>query len=79
MTDFKTIQFKTIQFKTIQTQLLEIGYLEQGPADGKPIILLHGWPYDAHIWDAVTGPLAEQGWHTYAPSLRGFGPDPLFG
>ena len=60
--------------KTLQTPLLEISYLEDGPADGKPIILLHGWPYDAHTWDAVTGPLAAQGWHTYAPYLRGFGP-----
>ena len=60
--------------KTLQTPLLEIGYLEQGPADGRPIIFLHGWPYDAHIWDAVAGPLAAQGWHTYAPYLRGFGP-----
>ena len=59
--------------KTIQTPLLDIAYLEAGPADGKPAILLHGWPYDAHTWDAVTGPLAEMGWHTYAPSLRGFG------
>ena len=67
--------------KTLQTPLLEISYLEDGPADGRPIVLLHGWPYDAHTWDAVTAPLAEQGWHTYAPYLRGFGPtrflDPL--
>ena len=62
------------EVKTIQTPLLEIGYLEDGPADGKPIILLHGWPDDAHTWNAVTGPLAEQGWRTYAPYLRGFGP-----
>ncbi len=48
-------------FKTIQTPLLDIAYLEQGPADGKPVILLHGWPYDAHTWDAVAGPLTELG------------------
>ncbi len=60
--------------KTIRTPLLEIGYLERGPANGRPIVLLHGWPYDAHTWDAVTEPLAAQGWHTYAPYLRGFGP-----
>lgn len=61
-------------FKTIQTPLLDIAYLEQGPANGKPIVLLHGWPYDAHTWDAVAGPLAGSGWRTLAPSLRGFGP-----
>jgi len=66
---------------TIQTPLLDIAYLEQGPADGKPIILLHGWPDDAHTWDAAAGALAEQGWRTLSPYLRGFGPtkflDPL--
>ena len=62
------------EIKTLRTPLLEIGYLEQGPADGKPILLLHGWPYDAHTWDAVTRPLAQRGWHTYVPYLRGFGP-----
>ncbi len=68
-------------FKTVQTPLLDVAYLEQGPANGKPVILLHGWPYDAHTWDAVGGPLAALGWRTLAPYLRGFGPtkflDPL--
>jgi len=59
------------QWKTIQTPLLDITCLEQGPADGKPVILLHGWPYDAHTWDAVAGPLAELSWRTLALYLRG--------
>jgi hypothetical protein len=25
-----------------------IGYAEDGPPEGKPVILLHGWPYDIH-------------------------------
>lgn len=48
--------------------------MESGPADGKPIILLHGWPDSARTWDLVTEKLAAQGWHTFAPSVRGFGP-----
>ena len=60
--------------KTVQTPLLEIAYLEQGPADGRPIVLLHGWPDDARTWDAVVGPLAQAGWRTLAPYGRGFGP-----
>lgn len=67
-------QAATDQVKTVQTSLLEVAYLEQGPADGKPILFLHGWPDDAHTWDAVAGPLAEAGWRTLAPYLRGFGP-----
>ncbi len=68
-------------FKTIQTPLLDIAYLEQGPSDGKPVILLHGWPDSARTWDPVTAALASQGWHTFALYVRGFGPtkflDPL--
>ena len=25
-----------------------IQYAEAGPADGPPVLLLHGWPYDIH-------------------------------
>ena len=42
----------------ISTRLLEIGYLESGPADGPPVILLHGWPSDPHDWDGVAPALA---------------------
>jgi len=31
----------------VATELLEIAYEETGPADGTPVVLLHGFPYDA--------------------------------
>src|SRR6476646_6528595 len=34
--------------KQIEAGLLNIGYAEAGPADGEPVILLHGWPYDIY-------------------------------
>jgi hypothetical protein len=34
--------------KQIDAGVLSIGYAEAGPADGWPVILLHGWPYDIH-------------------------------
>jgi hypothetical protein len=33
--------------KQIYAGLLNVGYAEAGPADGAPVLLLHGWPYDS--------------------------------
>jgi pimeloyl-ACP methyl ester carboxylesterase len=59
--------------RTIRTPTLEIAYEESGPADGPPVILLHGWPSDPHDWDGVAPALAADGWRVLAPWLRGFG------
>lgn len=59
--------------KTVRTPSLEIGYLESGPADGPPVVLLHGFPDDVHAYDAVSPVLAAQGWRVLVPWLRGYG------
>jgi pimeloyl-ACP methyl ester carboxylesterase len=59
--------------KTVRTPVLEIAYLESGPADGPPVILLHGWPSDVHDYDGVAPPLAAAGYRVLVPWLRGFG------
>ncbi|HVZ09300.1 alpha/beta fold hydrolase [Rhodopila sp.] len=59
--------------KTIRTPVLEIAYQAFGPADGRPVILLHGWPSDVHDYDDVAPPLAEAGFRVLVPWLRGFG------
>ena len=59
---------------TVRTPTLEIAYLESGPADGPPVILLHGWPSDPHDWDGVAPPLVEDGCRVLVPWLRGYGP-----
>ena len=38
------------------------------------MVLLHGFPDDAHAWDAVAPPLAARGHRVLAPYLRGYGP-----
>ena len=60
--------------RTARTKLLYIAYLESGPADGPPVILLHGWPSDVHDWDGVAPALAREGFRVLIPWLRGFGP-----
>ncbi|PXA90295.1 alpha/beta hydrolase [Caulobacter sp. D5] len=52
---------------------LVVGYAEQGPADGAPVILLHGWPYDIHAFAEVAPILAAAGKRVIVPHLRGYG------
>jgi pimeloyl-ACP methyl ester carboxylesterase len=58
----------------LQTPALDLAYFDFGPADGEPVVLLHGFPYDPHSYDAVAPPLAEAGCRVLVPYLRGYGP-----
>ncbi len=60
--------------KTVRTSVLEIGYHESGDAAGFPVVLLHGFPDDAHAYDGVAPLLTKAGYRTLAVYLRGFGP-----
>jgi pimeloyl-ACP methyl ester carboxylesterase len=59
--------------KQINAGVLNIGYAEAGPADGPPVILLHGWPYDIHSFVDVAPLLASAGYRVIVPHLRGHG------
>src|SRR5690349_19327433 len=58
--------------KQVQTPILDIGYEESG--QGFPVILLHGFPDDAHAYDGVAPLLAKRGFRALVPYLRGYGP-----
>jgi len=60
--------------KQIAAGLLNVGYAEAGPADGRAVFLLHGWPYDIHSYVDVTPLLASKGYRVIVPYLRGYGP-----
>ncbi|MGZ4604905.1 MAG: alpha/beta fold hydrolase [Blastococcus sp.] len=45
-----------------------------GPADGPPILLLHGFPETSLSWAAVTPLLATAGLRIYAPDQLGYSP-----
>ncbi|WP_316845475.1 alpha/beta hydrolase [Pedobacter psychrodurus] len=61
------------KLKQINAGLLNVGYVEAGPANGTPVILLHGWPYDIHSYEEVAPSLAAKGYHVFVPYLRGHG------
>jgi len=62
------------KLKSVRTATLEVAYEESGAGDGAPVVLLHGWPYDPRVYDAVVPPLVAAGCRTIVPYLRGFGP-----
>ncbi|HUC49633.1 MAG TPA: alpha/beta hydrolase [Xanthobacteraceae bacterium] len=59
--------------KQINAGMLNVGYAEAGPANGPPVILLHGWPYDIHSFVDVAPSLAAAGYRVIVPYLRGYG------
>ena len=59
--------------KHVAAGVLEVAYEEAGPANGPPVILLHGFPYDIRAYDAVIPPLAAAGCRVITPYLRGYG------
>src|SRR5258706_2274688 len=68
----KNISFGAL--KQIDAGVLNVGYAEAGPAGGRPVILLHGWPYDIHSYVDVAPLLASAGYRVIVPYLRGYGP-----
>lgn len=59
--------------KQVAAGVLNVGYAEDGPADGPPVLLLHGWPYDIHSYVDVALILAKAGYRVLVPHLRGYG------
>jgi pimeloyl-ACP methyl ester carboxylesterase len=59
--------------KQIDAGLLNVGYAEAGPANGPPVILLHGWPYDIYSFVDVAPLLGSAGYRVIVPYVRGYG------
>lgn len=59
--------------RTVQAGVLDIAYAEQGPAEGPPVVLMHGFPYDIHSYQEVAPRLAAAGCRVLVPYLRGYG------
>lgn len=53
---------------------LTFDVLDEGPLDGDPVVLLHGFPERATCWRAVVPRLHAHGLRTIAPDQRGYSP-----
>ncbi|KAA9161393.1 alpha/beta hydrolase [Amycolatopsis acidicola] len=45
-----------------------------GPADGRPVLLLHGFPQAAIVWEDQVAVLGDRGYRAVAPDQRGYSP-----
>ena len=59
--------------RQIKTSALRLAYEDNGPKQGEPLLLLHGWPDSPRTWDMVLPALHAAGYRTLAPYLRGYG------
>jgi len=60
--------------QTTRTRSLEIAYERSGPRDGRPLVLVHGWPDSLRCWDGILPALHAAGIETIVPNIRGYGP-----
>ncbi|HEY0715128.1 MAG TPA: alpha/beta fold hydrolase, partial [Polyangia bacterium] len=59
--------------RSIDAGELSVGFYEVGPAEGPPVILLHGFPYSIDSFIEVAPLLAARGCRVIVPWLRGHG------
>ena len=62
-----------LQHKAIPAGGVELHAVTAGPAEGRLLILLHGFPEFWYAWREVIAPLAEAGFRVVAPDQRGYG------
>lgn len=48
-------------------------HVEDTGGDGRPVVLISGWPLSASSWQAQVGPLRSAGYRVVAYDRRGFG------
>ena len=69
----RTVELATIT-KTVQSNGLSFPVVDVGR--GAPVLLLHGFPDDRHLWRYQIPALADAGFRVIVPDLRGFGEAP---
>lgn len=59
-------------YKSAAAHGVELGYVEAGPADGPPVLLLHGFPEFSFGWRRQIPALAAAGFRVLALDQRGY-------
>src|SRR6267154_3368659 len=61
------------QLAHVRTSVLDVACEQCGPPESVPVVLLHGYPYDARAFDEVVPIVNGAGFRTIVPYLRGYG------
>lgn len=62
----------TFRYVDLPGRGLRLHVAEQGPTDGPPVLLVHGFPESWYSWRHVAPVLAAAGYRVLMPSLRGY-------
>jgi len=62
-----------ITHRRVATNGIELHVAEAGPRDGRPVVLLHGFPELWYSWRHQVPALADAGYRVLCPDLRGYG------
>ncbi|MEQ9797903.1 alpha/beta fold hydrolase, partial [Parvibaculum sp.] len=57
----------------VDTNGIRMAVYEQGPTDGVPVVMCHGFPEIAYSWRHQMPALAKAGFRAIAPDMRGYG------
>ncbi|MEH3068561.1 MAG: alpha/beta hydrolase [Aeromicrobium erythreum] len=57
---------------TLETNGIQISYTDSG-GDGRPVVLIHGWPLSGASWSEQVPALTEAGYRVITYDRRGFG------
>lgn len=63
-----------MEYLSIPTAAGSFDAIAAGPADGRPILLLHGFPEAAVSWEYQVAVLGARGYRAVAPDQRGYSP-----
>ena len=62
-----------VESRSVQVAGHRVHYLAEGPADGPPVVLVHGLGGSAEEWRNLAAYLVKAGFRVYLPDLPGYG------
>jgi len=67
-----TKEAMNIEESFVKTNGIRLHVMQAGPSDGKPVVLLHGFPEFWYGWNNQMNVLAEAGFRVIVPDQRGY-------